>query len=529
MKKHAVLFAGGIALVAAGWSSVQAQTPAACAALHSFQYPATRIAETHWQAAGEVISRAADGTALHYQLPAHCVVEGVVAPYNGKDGRAYGVRFELRLPGPWNGRFLFQGGGGLDGAVRPAYGEANGATPALARGFAVVSMDGGHEGMDASFAATQQARLDYAYQAVGKATAVAKATITAFYAHPPRYSYFEGCSNGGREAMVAAQRYPLEFDGIVAGDPGFRLAHAALAEAWNNQHWARIAPKEASGAPDIASALSDGDLKLVTSRLLADCDALDGLRDGIINNPAACHFRPQELLCAKGGSAQCLSQAKIDALNAVFGGAHDSAGRALYSGFAYDAGISAPNWRMWMLGTPHQMKSLNEILGAASLSLYDMTPAQPGRNPYTLDADHAEAAIAQTAAINDATGTKLDSFADHGGKLLIYQGGSDPVFSALDIQDWDRALAAQDPHAADYARLFMVPGMTHCSGGPATDHFDPLTAIQSWVEQRQAPTRLIATGAALPGQSRPLCVYPAYARYEHGDPRDAKSFACVTP
>ncbi len=525
-------FAAVLCVAMVGVGAVQAKAPpvvdpAACAAMAGWRFPATQIGSAVWQSAGPAKIPTATGIVVSYDLPAHCVVQGITSPYRDKAGRAYGVKFELRLPAAWNGRFLFQGGGGLDGVVRPAYGDANGAKPGLARGFAVVSMDGGHEGLDASFAANQQARLDFAYRAIGKATAVAKAAIAHFYDKAPSFSYFEGCSNGGREAMMAADRYPLEFDGIVAGDPGFRLAHAAVAEAWNNQHLAAIAPKGADGAPDLAAALGDGDLTLIKNQLLDQCDGLDGLRDGVINNQAACHFSPASLQCKPGQTANCLSAAKIAAIQAVFGGAHDSKGNALYSGFPYDGGIAEMGWRLWMLGIPHQMKSLNVILGGPSLSLYFMTPQQPDRSVYTLDFDHAEAEIAQTAAINDADSTMLNSFSGHGGKLLIYQGTSDPVFSALDVQAWYRHLVATDSDADSYARLFMVPGMNHCGGGVATDQFDPLSAVQAWVEQHRAPDRIVATGAALPGQSRPLCAYPRYAQFQGGDQRQAASFACV--
>jgi feruloyl esterase len=505
-----------------------APTPAACRAMTGFSAPNTSVASAIWQRAGTVTARSGVGAPVTLSLPAHCVIEGVADAYR-EANRDYGVKFELRLPADWNGRFLFQGGGGLDGSVLPAYGSNVGGTTALSRGFAVVSMDGGHEGPDASFGSSQQARLDYAYQAVGKATAVAKAAIAHFYAKMPRYSYFEGCSNGGREAMMAAERYPLEFDGIVAGDPGFQLAHAAVGEAWNNQHYAAIAPKDAQGHPDLANALSDADLKLVTDSLLAQCDKLDGLADGMINNTAACHFTPQKLLCAPGQSAACLSQPKIDALLAINRGARDSKGNALYSGFPYDAGMSSIGWRAWMLGIPGKMKSLNEMLGGQSLALYFLTPQQPNLSPYALDFDKAAENIASTAAINDPDGLMFSSFTSHGGKLLIYQGGSDPVFSPAGIEDWYQRLEAATPATSDFARLFLVPGMNHCGGGPATDQFDPLTVVQKWVEGHQAPQRIIATSSSIPGISRPLCSYPKYAQYKAGDANQAASFMCVAP
>jgi hypothetical protein len=267
----------------------------------------------------------------------------------------------------------------------------------------------------------------------------------------------------------------------------------------------------------------------VVRKLLDDCDALDGLRDGMINNPAACHFTPSVLICGSAAATDCLPRAKVEALEAAFSGPRDSSGRPLYASFPYDTGMAQPGWRIWMLGFDGAMPALNVALGAQALSLYFMTPQQPNRSPFALDADHAERDVAQTAAINDATSTFLTSFAGHGGKLLIYQGQSDPVFSADDIRAWYGRLAQSDPAAATYARLFIAPGMTHCNGGMATDRFDTLAALQDWVENNVAPDAIVATGKALPGVSRPLCAYPAYARYRDGDPSKAESFVCTAP
>ena len=328
--------------------------------------------------------------------------------------------------------------------------------------------------------------------------------------------------------MIAAERYPLEFQGIVAGDPGFRLSRAAVAEAWNDRAIASIAPKGRDGSPDMAAAFTDDDLKLVSDSVVAQCDRLDGLADGIINNQAACHFTPQSLLCRPGQSAQCLSQAKIDVIENIMSGAHDSKGHALYSGFPYDAGIGSPGWRVWMLGIEGKFPAINATMGAQSLSRYFMTPPEPGRNPFVFDFDTAIRNTAQTAAINDADSTMLSSFSAQGGKLILYQGASDPVFSALDIEAWYDHLHAADHDSAAYARLFLVPGMNHCGGGPSTDQFDPLIALENWVEKHKVPTRIIATGTSFKGETRPLCVYPAYAHYAGGDPTQASSFQCAT-
>lgn len=521
--------AGAAALTLIAGPAQAAVDASACAALKGAQDGGVVVEAAESVPAGPIAIPTLGPTPITLALPAACKVSGVVGAHKAADGRAFGVRFELRLPETWNGRFFFQGGGGLDGSVNPAVGLAGSGAPALARGYAVVSMDGGHEGRDASFASDQQARLDFAYQAVGKATIAAKTLIRAYYHRGPDHSYFVGCSNGGREAMIAAQRYPLEFDGVVAGAPGFRLAHAALQEAFANQQLARIAPRDAQGRPDLSQALTDADLTLVSDAVLKACDLADGLADGLISRPQACRFSIKSLVCKPGQTQACLAPEKAAALEAIFGGAKDSAGRPLYSRYYWDSGLSQPDWRVWMLGFPGQ-PALNVLLGGDSLSHYFMTPAQPGRDPFTLDADQALDQVAQTAAINDATSTMLTSFYGRGGKLILYHGVSDPVFSAADTARWYEAALADDPQAATAIRLFLVPAMNHCAGGRATDQFDMLTAIENWVERDAAPDAVIAQGGAtLAGVSRPLCAYPAYPQYKGGDPNAASSFACQAP
>lgn len=440
--------------------------------------------------------------------------------------------FELRMPTTWNGRFLFQGGGGLDGFVGPAYGtvtpQGSTAAPALARGFAVVSTDSGHQSFDASFAFDQQARLDFAYNALDKVTLEAKALIAAYYGRGPEHSYFMGCSNGGRHAMMAAQRLPLYFDGIIAGDPGFNLSHAAIGEAWDTAQFLKVAPKDASGNSILSRAFTDADLKLVADAVLARCDDLDGLKDGMINNVRACRFDPAKLRCKKKGSTSCLSGPQVAALRAIFAGARDSHGRQLYAGWPYDAGIASPGWRQWKLGTSPTAKAdaANATLGASALALYFMTPPDPSLDVSHFDFDRDPARVEETSAINDAIGVMMSSFSSHGGKLLVFEGVSDPVFSANDIMAWYDRVHAADPEASTWARLFLVPGMTHCGGGPSTDDFDPLSAIVAWAEQGVAPDRLVASGRAFPGSSRPLCPYPKAARYDGGDAKDERSFRC---
>ena len=511
-----------------------------CAALKSQAFDQTKIESADAVAAGTTIAipMAPPGTSVG-PLPAFCKVTGVIRDRVGADGKRYGIRFEMRLPAPaaWNGKFYFQGGGGMDGSVSPAVGMvARGMPTALDRGYAVASDDGGHENpADSSFGHEQQARLDYAFASTPETARVARQLIAAYYSKPATHAYFVGCSNGGREAMMDVERNPTDFDGAIAGDPGFRLSHAAVAEAWDTQAFSSAAPKDAAGNPILSKSFSAADLKLVADAVLAKCDDLDGLKDGEINNMAACKFSPAELTCKGEKNAACLSPAQVKALEKSFGGAHDSKGNALYSSWPYDAGLADMGWRMWKLGTSETAvpNALNTTLGAMSLHDYFVHPTVEGLTAMNLDFDRAAAEIDQTARINDAVSTDLSTFSARGGKLILYEGLSDPVFSADDIVDYYRRLQRDNggaDKAASYARLFLIPGMTHCGGGPSTDQFDALTALEKWVEQGQAPQSIIARGAAFPGRTRPLCSYPQYAAYNgSGDPQDAGSFTCKSP
>lgn len=525
----------GILVLCAGLIDAEAQD---CAGLKSLAIDQAKIESAEGVPAGSTISMPGPGVQIG-PLPAFCKVTGVIRDRTGSDGKHYGIRFELRLPksDAWNGKFFFQGGGGMDGVLSPAAGMIGRGLPtALERGYAVASDDGGHEGaMDSSFGREQQARLDYAFESTPETARVARQLISAYYGKAPAHSYFVGCSNGGREAMMDVERYPLDFDGAIAGDPGFRLTHAAIAEAWDTQAFLAAAPKDAEGHPILSKSFSSADLKLVADAVLGRCDALDGLKDGEINNIAACKFSPAELTCKGAKADNCLSIAQVNALDKSFGGAHDSDGNRLYSSWPYDAGIGDMGWRMWKLGTSDTAvpNALNTTLGAMSLRDYFVHPYIEGLTPMNLDFNHAAAITDQTARINDAVSTDLSTFAARGGKLIIYEGLSDPVLSANDIIDYYLQLEHDNGGAeksASFARLFLIPGMTHCGGGPATDQFDALAALEKWAEQGHAPQSIVAKGAAFPGRTRPLCPYPQYAAYNgSGDPQDAASFTCKTP
>lgn len=533
-KRFAILFVAGSLMSSAAVAAAQTGD---CAGLKSVAIAGAAIESAEAVAAGSLPASPYPGAPAppdSSKLPQFCKLRGVIHDRTGADGKHYGIRFELRLPGNWNGKFFFQGGGGMDGFVAPAIGTVNAVAPsALQRGYAVVSDDGGHEGFtDSSFGREQQARLDYAYNSGIEVTRVAKQLVASYYGKAPAKSYFMGCSNGGREAMMAVERNPLEFDGAVAGDPGFRLTYAAVGEAWDTQTYSAIAPKDAEGNPILSKAFSNSDLKLVADAVLAKCDALDGIRDGEINNVAACKFDPAEIECKGAKTDACLSHEQVEALHRAFGGAHDSHGKPLYSSWPYDAGIGDMGWRMWKLGTSEtaQGNSMNATMGAASLADYFVHPYVQGLTPMNLNFDRAAELVDATARINDAVDTGLSTFTGHGGKLLIYEGLSDPVFSADDIIAYYQRFVRDNggaEKAGAQARLFLIPGMTHCGGGPATDQFDALDALEKWVEQGQAPERILATGKAFPKRTRPLCAYPQYAAYNGaGDPEDGGNFTC---
>jgi feruloyl esterase len=506
-----------------------------CAALAGLAVPGFVVEKAAIIPAGP--APAADGSgavdSLGAPLPEHCLVQGMLNPRAGADGRKFGLGFDLRMPTKWNGRFAFQGGGGLDGRLAPALGDIFGSVrpPALARGFAVVGTDGGHRGnwLDGSFGLDQQARIDYAYNALDKVTLKAKELVEKYYGAAPKYSYLLGCSNGGRQGLMASQRLPLYFDGIVAGDPSIRFSRMTITQMWNLQVAARIAPKDNNGRPIISRAFSDGDLRLVAAGVLKRCDALDGLADGIINDWRGCDFDPGVLACKAEKTDSCLSEAQVGALRDLYAGPRTSDGKPLYGAFNYDTGIADPIWRAMHLGSSGtgEWDAADAGLGLSNMRYYQLTPPDPNFDPMTFDFDRDVQRTRNTATISDADSTFLETFARH-GKMIVYNGLSDQGMASSVLADWyDQVLRDNGKSISESVRLFLVPGMTHCDGGQSTDRFDMLEAIMAWVEEGRAPDRIKATGKAFPGASRPICPYPLVARYKSGDVNKAESFVCA--
>jgi feruloyl esterase len=502
-------------------SSAQTPDAAACSALTSLQMPGINLSITkaEWFAAGSTPPPrgGAGAPADPIKLPAFCRLDGVVDRRTGADGKPYGIGFALALPGDWNGRFLFQGGGGLNGSVQAPLGlVATGGVPGLARGFAVVSTDTGHSGQvfDASFMAEQQAALDFAYQAVGRVAVLARQIIARHYGKAPDRSYFAGCSTGGREAMVMAQRHPTYFDGIIAGAPAMRTNFSGIGDEWVATMLNQVAPKNEKGQPMTRQALSDGDKKAVIDGFLNACDAGDGVKDGMVFNTNACRFDPKTLVC-KGAKAEgCLSAEQAAALDKAFAGPRDSRGRQVYPGFLYDTGIAATQ-------------------GIPGLLHGGLNPVGPPFAATAMDVDAAAAAAAaEPAEALTATSrwTNLNTFSGHGGKIMFFHGVSDPWFSALDTIDYYERMTKANggPSAVGaWSRLYLAPGMGHCNGGTAAlDNMDLLTPLVDWVEKGTPPS-VTATGRAFPGRGRPLCSYPQYPHYKgKGDPEKAENFEC---
>ena len=510
-------------IIAALLIAATAQTPsrtAACAAMKNFKLPGVtlEITRADWFAAGSAPPAAGPGgpqSAL--KLPAYCRVDGVIDRRTGGDGKPYGIGFAITLPDDWNGRFLQQGGGGLNGNVAfPLGAAAAGTSPALVRGFAVVTTDTGHAGanaFDAGFMREQQAALDFAYQAVGRVAVLAKQVIAQYYAKAADRSYFAGCSTGGREGMLMVERYPTYFDGVVVGAPAMRTNFSGIGDEWVAVALNQIAPKDANGKPATQQALSEADKKTVIDGIINQCDAADGLKDGLVFN-TKCTFDPKLLVCKGPKADGCLPPAQAAALEKGFAGPKDSKGRQVYPGFPLDTGIAATQ------GIPGHLNG-------------GRNPVGPGFTATSMDVDaRAEAALNANAMVTMTSGwTDLNTFSGHGGKLLFYHGLSDPWFSANDTIDYYERMTAANGGASqvmNWSRLYLAPGMGHCGGGAATlDSFDLLSAVVDWVEKGTAPDAVTATGRAFPGRSRPMCAYPKHAQYKgSGDIEDAKNFEC---
>lgn len=489
-------------------------------------------------------------------VPAHCQVTGRMFQRVGAvDGNSYAIGFEMRLPNAWNGRFFYQANGGIDGSVVTATGPVNGGgtpTNALAMGFAVISSDAGHAGsLGPNFGIDPQARLDYGYQAVAKLTPMAKAAIQVAYGKGPDRSYFGGCSNGGRHTMVAAARYADQYDGFLAGDPGFRLPLAAVANIAAYQGYATVATNPA----DPSTGYSAAERSLVAAAVLAKCDALDGASDGLVQDTKACQaafdLNRDVPTCPGARDGTCLSAAQKTVIGKRFSGVTTSTGTRFYSSWPFDAGIGSGNTAFWNFTAPPALDS-----GAVGI-VWQVSPEAVAtfNGPNFALSGSIDSMLARIQATNATysesslqfmtppNASDLSVLKNRGAKMMVYHGTSDPIFSSDDTTAWYDALrAANAGDASNFARFYRVPGMTHCSAGPSTDQFDMLTPLVNWVEKGIAPDRVIANARGpgnaaganadvpaswSPTRSRPLCPYPLVARYSGTGSVDlASSFTC---
>ncbi|WP_279215079.1 tannase/feruloyl esterase family alpha/beta hydrolase [Delftia acidovorans] len=510
-------------------------------------FPNTRITAAETVAAGTL-------TVAGKPIAEHCRVTGRMHErVSTVDGQNYAVGFEMRLPRDWNGRFFYQANGGLDGVVSTAVGALGGGPlgNALQMGFAVLSSDAGHAGsMGPLFGLDPQARLDYGYQAVGKLTPMARSALQTAYGKGPDRSYLGGCSNGGRHAMVAASRYADQYDGIIAGNPGTRLPLAAIANIAGAQGYAKLA----TTTQDLGTGFTQAERRLVSQAVLARCDALDGATDGMVQAGAACQasfdLARDVPTCGGARDGSCLSAEQKSTIAGLFKGATTSGGSRIYSSFPYDAGLDTAGWAGWKFSNPISRDS-------GAVAFIWQTPPESAASfndaQFALNGS-VDSMLAKVQATNGTfteSGLslmmppdygKLPVLRNRGAKLMVYHGTADPIFSSDDTVQWYDTLRRNHGDAADFARLYLVPGMNHCSGGPATDQFDMLSSLVAWVEKGQAPDRVIASARGAgnaggantdlpatwsPTRTRPMCPHPLAARYNgSGDMESAASFSC---
>jgi Tannase and feruloyl esterase len=463
-------------------------------------------------------------------LPPFCRVVGFATPTSDSH-----IQFEVWIPeGIWNEKYLQAGCGGLCGSISFQYTTM---ADSLRRGYATAATDDGHEApaTDASWALGHPERvIDFAYRAVTLTAADAKGIIDAYELSEPTLSYFEGCSEGGREALVEAQRFSQDFDGIIVGDPGSDL-NVLTGFVWD---WlAQLSP---------GSSLTQSNLNILSSAVLAKCAGRDGglATDQFLNNPPICNFNPQSLLCTGGGTSNCLSQAKLTAIEKIYSGPP-----GVFPGYKFNEGTEAIGWPTWITDNGDPALGLGEVFAQSIFS--DLLFPGIGWTPTKTTIKEDAKAVKTVLGIWNATNPNLGSFRRRSGKLIHYSGWSDAaVTPPININYYTAVTKVSGGLAAteEFYRMFLVPGMTHCLGGPGANAFgnlvdgpnpsspsdDLLSALDQWVELGVAPDEIIATkyvndnpanGVAF---QRPLCPYPQHAEYSgSGDPSQASNWVCV--
>jgi hypothetical protein len=515
-------------LAALGSSSgpVDAQT---CERLADLKLANTTITAAKSVAAG-AFTPTTGSAAPFKELPAFCRVTGVIKPTSDSD-----IRFEVWMPGSgWNGKFQGIGNGGFAGSI-----SNEGLAGAVARGYAAASTDTGHTGRDASWALGHPEKIvDYGHRGVHEMTEKAKSIISAFYGNAPKRSYFASCSNGGRQALMEAQRYPNDYDGLIAGAPANSFTHILTGFAWNLQ----------AALNDPASYIPPTKLKAIEAAALAACDARDGVTDSVIDDPTKCSFNPSVLLCKGAESDGCLTEKQIVTLKKIYAGPRDSKGEQIVAGFLPGGETGPGGWSLW-INAADPTRALQYFFASQTFAnmIYD-NPSWDFKT-FNLERDGKLADQKLASALN-ATDPNLKAFKARGGKLILYHGWSDAALPPVNTINYFQNVASKmgQRDMGSFVRLFMVPGMQHCGGGPGPNSFgafvtsaqsdpqhDMSLAIERWVEQGVAPDQIIATKRQGPDQkspvirARPLCPYPQVARYKgSGSTDDAANFACVT-
>lgn len=482
---------------------------ATCESLQSLMLPDTTITLSEPVAAGAfAVSGTQQGNAFA-DLPAFCRVAATLSPTSDSE-----INLEVWLPATnWNGKYQAVGNGGWAGAIN--YADM---ADALRRGYAASSTDTGHTGDGGAFALGHPEKLiDFGYRAIHEMTVSAKAIITAFYETASRFSYFNGCSTGGRQALIEAQRFPDDYDGIIAGHPANPRPRLSA--------WQLFVAKAVLIDP--ASYIPPDQYPLIHQAVMGACDAIDGLEDGLIDNPEACTFDPQVLQCEAGASpdAACLTPPQVESARLMTNGPKDPrTGAEVFPALSHGVEMS---WGT-IAGGP-------EPRGNAHDHFKYVVFADPNWDwrTFNFETDLPLAEKIDGGLLN-ATDPNLQSFIDRGGKLLMYHGWNDQNIPPRATINYYNSVVETMGYAttSPAVRLFMAPGMAHCGGGPGPNTFDAVTALEQWVEAGVAPDQIIAahrTGGSV-DRTRPLCPYPQVARYTgSGSIDEAANFACQSP
>ncbi len=451
-------------------------------------------------------------------MPEYCRVLGRIPPQ---------IQFEVRLPAEWNGRFVMLGNGGYQGSI-PRWWFPS----VLDDNFAVAGTDTGHDSSlepGASFAVDREKLIDFAYRAVHVTALTSKRVIRAYYKDPLDRSYFWGCSTGGRQALISAQRFPDDFDGVVVGAP---ILNETRTRIWNL--W--IA-KALAAAP-----IGAKHLEILAERVYAVCDGIDGLEDGIIDDPRRCEFDPATDLpvCDESAGADCFSPAQIEALQKIYGDLVID-GEVFFPGqplgaevFVAVGSAAATMWSGWQ-GTlvERDGQTIMARLGSTFFKYLAFEEPNPQYDWTSFDFDSDPAKLEWLSPILDATDPDLSRLQKLGRKMLMYYGWADPWLNPLmGVDYYEAVLDRMGPSTTDFFRLFMAPGMLHCRGGVGVGRLDPLTPLIEWVENDVRPDRLIGS-RIVDGKvagTRPLCPYPMVAKYRgSGSTDEAENFVCVNP